>query len=63
MAGEKAKKQARKEQVGVKLPSTLKKQVKHLSVDTDKPLQELFEEAVKDLLIKYTNKKNNKKPT
>lgn len=32
------------------------KQLKHLAVDTDKPLAALFEEAIRDLLKKYGKK-------
>ncbi len=39
------------------IEDTLKK-LKHLSVDTDKSIAELTQEAMEDLLIKYENKKN-----
>jgi len=32
------------------------KQIKYLAVDTSKPLNELFEEAIRDLLKKYKKK-------
>jgi hypothetical protein len=32
------------------------KKLKYLAVDTDKPLNELFEEALQDLLKKYKKK-------
>ena len=32
------------------------KSIKHLAVDTEKPLNELFEEAIQDLLKKYETK-------
>ena len=32
------------------------KKVKYLAVDTEKPLNELFEEAIRDLLKKYEKK-------
>jgi hypothetical protein len=31
----------------------LVKELKHLAVDTDKPLNDLLEEAIRDLLKKY----------
>jgi len=32
------------------------KKIKHLAVDTEKPLNELFEEAIQDILKKYEEK-------
>jgi len=34
------------------------KQLKHLSVDAEKPISDLVEEAVKDLFKKYKKKDN-----
>ena len=35
------------------------KKIKHLAVDTDKLLNELLEEAIRDLLEKYEKKAEN----
>ncbi len=35
------------------------KQLRHLAVDMDKPLNELFEEAIQDLLMKYEKEPND----
>lgn len=40
-------------------PDLLKK-LKHLSVDTEKTISELTEEALEDLLIKYLDSPKNK---
>lgn len=45
-----------KKQTGVRLNMELIKQLKYLSVDLDRPLTDLFDEAVKDLLQKYKAK-------
>ena len=38
-------------------PAVLK-ELKHLSIDADKPISDLTEEAIKDLLKKYEKKGN-----
>jgi len=38
------------------IDTELIKKLKHLAVDSDKPLNELHEEAIKDLLKKYEKK-------
>jgi len=38
------------------IQTDLIKKLKYLAVDTSKPLNELFEEAIKDLLKKYEKK-------
>ena len=42
-----------KKQTGVRLDSSLIKELKYLSIDRECSLTELFEEAVKDLLEKH----------
>jgi len=42
-----------KKQTGVRLSADLFKRLKYLSVDLERPLTDLFEEAVKDLLAKH----------
>ena len=39
------------------IETSLIKKLKYLAVDTEKPLNELFEEALKDLLEKYEEAK------
>ncbi len=39
--------------VTTSIDTDLIKQIKYLAVDTSKPLNELFEEAIQDLLKKY----------
>ena len=38
------------------IDTDLIKKLKYLAIDTDKPLNELHEEAIKDLLKKYEKK-------
>ena len=42
--------------VTTSIDTDLIKKLKYLAVDTSKPLNELFEEAIQDLLKKYKNK-------
>jgi hypothetical protein len=42
--------------VTTSIDTDLIKKLKYLAVDTNKPLNELFEEAIKGLLKKYKNK-------
>ena len=42
--------------VTTSINTDLIKRIKHLAVDTSKPLNELFEEAIQDLLKKYEKK-------
>jgi predicted DNA-binding protein len=46
-----------KKQTGVRLDPDLMKRLKYLSVDLERPLTDLFKEAVEDLLQKYQTKK------
>lgn len=39
------------------------KKLKHLAVDADKPLNDLLEEAIRDILAKYESQEQPKKPT
>ena len=41
------------------IETDLIKKIKYLAVDAEKPLNELFEEAIKDLLEKYEKKGKN----
>ncbi len=41
---------------GVRVDPDLIKKIKHLSIDADKPIVSLVEEALKDLLGKYRRK-------
>ena len=41
---------------GARIDPDLIKQVKHLSVDTEKTVALLLEEALADLILKYANK-------
>ena len=40
------------------IDNDLIKKIKHLAVDAEKPLNELLEEAIRDLLKKYEKKGN-----
>jgi len=42
-----------KKQTGVRLDPELMKRLKYLSVDLERPLTDLFKEAVEDLLVKH----------
>jgi predicted DNA-binding protein len=46
-----------KKQTGVRLNADLLKRLKYLSVDLERPLTDLFEEAVEDLLTKHQRQK------
>ena len=41
-----------------RLENELIKQLKHLAVDAERPLNDLLEEAIVDLLKKYENKED-----
>ena len=43
------------------IETDLIKRIKYLAVDTEKPLNELFEEAIQDLLKKYEEENKSKK--
>jgi hypothetical protein len=43
---------------GIRLPEPLIKDIKHLAVDEDKPVLELVEEGMRDLLKKYRERKH-----
>ena len=47
---------AEKKMFATRIDSDLLKQVKHLSVDTDKTISTLLEEAIVELLKKYEEK-------
>ena len=53
---EKESKGADRKAYGLRLDQTLMKELKHLGVDEDQNLNELVEEAVRDLLKKYKRK-------
>jgi metal-responsive CopG/Arc/MetJ family transcriptional regulator len=42
---------------GIRLPDSLMKEIKHLAVDEGKPMNELVEEALRDLMKKYRENK------
>jgi hypothetical protein len=42
---------------GIRLPEPLMRDVKHLAVDEGKPMNELVEEALHDLMKKYREKR------
>jgi hypothetical protein len=42
---------------GIRLPESLMRDVKHLAVDEGKPMNELVEEGLRDLMRKYKEKK------
>ena len=42
---------------GIRLPDELMKDVKHLAVDEGKPMNELVEEGLRDLMKKYREKR------
>ncbi len=46
-----------RQQFGLRLDPQLMRELKHLSVDEQKQLNELTEEALRDLLKKYREKK------
>ncbi len=45
-----------KKQTGVRLDANLIKNLKHLSVDLDRSLTDILDEAVRDILKKYQKK-------
>ena len=47
---------AEKKMFATRIDNELLKDLKHLSVDTEKPIGKLLEEAIKDLLKKYEKK-------
>jgi len=51
-----------RKQYGLRLEAQLMKEVEHLSVDEEKWLNELVEEALRDLLKKYREKKKGVLP-
>ena len=55
MAKEKAP--HRRKTYGLRLEQALMREVKHLAVDEDKPMNDLVEEALRDLLKKYREKR------
>jgi hypothetical protein len=42
---------------GIRLPESLMRDVKHLAVDEGKPMNDLVEEGLRDLMKKYREKK------
>lgn len=57
MAREKTDKAAPKKNYGLRLDQGAMKELAHLAVDEDRWLNELVEEAIRDLLKKYEKKK------
>jgi hypothetical protein len=57
MAREKTDKAAPKKNYGLRLDQGAMKELAHLAVDEDRWLNELVEEAVRDLLKKYRDKR------
>jgi predicted transcriptional regulator len=53
----KQKEPVMKKQSGVRLDPELIKSLKHLAIDLDKSFNSLVEEAIEDLLKKYSSKK------
>ena len=49
-----------RQQYGLRLDPQLMREIKHLSVDEQKQLNELAEEALRDLLKKYREKAKGK---
>jgi uncharacterized protein (DUF4415 family) len=49
-----------KKQTGVRLDTDLIKSLKYLSVDLDRSLTDILDEAVRDILKKYQEKGKNK---
>lgn len=45
-----------RKQYGLRLAVSLMKEVKHIGVDKGKPMNELVEEGIRDLLRKYRRK-------
>lgn len=45
-----------KKQTGVRLSPELIKQLKYLALDRDRSLTDIFEEAAKDIILKYAKK-------
>ena len=48
---------AKKKTFSTRIDEGILKELKHLAVDTDKSLGKLLEEAIKDLVRKYSKKK------
>lgn len=48
---------AKKKTFSTRIDEDILKELKHLAVDTDKSLGKLLEEAIKDLVLKYSKKK------
>jgi hypothetical protein len=46
---------------GLRLDESLMREVKHLAVDEDRPMNDLAEEALRELLKKYQGKKKDPK--
>ena len=46
--------------LSTKIENELQKEVKKLAIDLERPLNDLLEEAIKDLLKKYVSKKPKK---
>ena len=51
------KPEAQKKNYGLRLDQALMKELNHLAVDEDRWLNELVEEAIRDLLKKYEKRK------
>jgi hypothetical protein len=47
--------------LSTKIESDLQKEIKKLAIDLEKPLNDLLEEAIRDILKKYTPKDSKKK--
>ena len=47
----------RRKAYGLRLEQALMREVKHLGVDEDKPMNDLVEEALRDLLKKYRERR------
>ena len=57
MAKEKAA--HRRKAYGLRLEQAMMREVKHLGVDEDKPMNDLVEEALRDLLKKYRERRKD----
>ncbi len=49
----------RRKAYGLRLEQAMMREVKHLGVDEDKPMNDLVEEALRDLLKKYREKRKD----
>jgi len=47
--------------LSTRIENDLQKSIKKLAIDLEKPLNDLLEEAIQDLLKKYETRKNNLK--